>query len=117
MTAPNIMPTVLRRESGPEEEFVLALEPEHLVFQGHFPGNPILPGVMQVDWAVRLGTIAFGPLGDFIGINNLKFMDLVRPGEQLSVFLAFDAPAGKLAFRYEGPDKRKSSGTILFARP
>lgn len=116
MTAPTALPTVLRRESGVEEAFILALEPDHLVFQGHFPGNPILPGVIQVDWAVRLGTEAFGPLGTFQGIHNLKFMGLVRPEEPLTVFLAFNAETGKLRFRYEGATERKSMGTIHFGR-
>lgn len=111
------MPTVVSRESGEEEAFVLALEPGHLAFQGHFPGNPILPGVIQVDWAVRLGTEAFGPLGDFQGIHNLKFMGMVRPEDPLTLFLKFDPSTGKLAFRFEGLSERKSSGTLQFARP
>lgn len=110
------LPTVVRRESGAEEAFVLALEPDHLVFQGHFPDNPILPGVIQVDWAVRLGVEAFGPLGDFQGISNLKFMGLVRPEEPLTLFLTFDPSSGKLGFRYEGQNERKSTGVIHFAR-
>lgn len=116
MTATTVMPIVVRRESGAEEAFVLALEPTHLAFQGHFPENPILPGVIQVDWAVRLGTEAFGPLGAFSGMHNLKFMGLVRPGESLTLFLTFDATAGKLSFRYEGETERKSMGTIHFSR-
>jgi 3-hydroxymyristoyl/3-hydroxydecanoyl-(acyl carrier protein) dehydratase len=109
------LPTVLRREAGEEEVFVLALEPDHLVFQGHFPGNPILPGVVQVDWAIRLGTQAFGPLGDFQGISNLKFMSIIQPLEPLELRLTFDREAGKLGFRYEGSTGRKSTGVIRFA--
>jgi len=109
------LPTVVRRESGEEEMFVLALEPDHLVFQGHFPGNPILPGVIQVDWAIRLGTEAFGPLGDFQGISNLKFMSIIQPLETLELRLTFDREAGKLGFRFDGPMGRKSTGVVLFS--
>ncbi|MCE1229699.1 MAG: thioester dehydrase [Firmicutes bacterium] len=106
------LPHVLRREDGPETRFDLRLDADHLAFEGHFPGNPILPGVIQVDWAIRLGEEAFGPLGRFQGLQNLKFMDLARPGEELSLFLTFDG--AKLTFRYEGQEKRKSSGVVLF---
>ncbi len=81
----NELPQVMLRESGEEELFVLELAPEELCFQGHFPDNPILPGVVQVDWAIRFGQEAFGPLGDFQGMLNLKFMDLIRPGERLEL--------------------------------
>jgi 3-hydroxymyristoyl/3-hydroxydecanoyl-(acyl carrier protein) dehydratase len=111
------LPTVVRRESGAEMMFVLALEPGHLVFQGHFPDNSILPGVMQVDWAVRLGTEAYGPLGEFLGILNLKFMGIARPLETLELRLTFDREAGRLAFRYDGATEPKSMGVILFSAP
>lgn len=110
-----VMPTVVRHESGEEELFVLALEPDHLVFQGHFPGNPILPGVIQVDWAIRLGTEVFGPLGEFQGISNLKFMSIIRPLENIELRLTFDREAGKLRFRFDGPMGRKSAGVIFFS--
>lgn len=110
------LPKVLHRESGVQVRFDLELEPDHLAFQGHFPGNPILPGVIQVDWAVRLGMEAYGDLGSFCGIHNLKFMEITRPGEPLALTLSWDGAAGKLAFHYEGQKGRKSSGTLLFAR-
>ncbi len=109
------LPTVLRHDSGAEETFLLALEPDHLVFQGHFPDNPILPGVMQVDWAIRLGIEAFGPLGDFQGISNLKFLSIVQPLETLELRLTFDRTAGKLGFHYDGTKGRYSAGVIRFS--
>ena len=112
-----LLPKVVSRESGVEERFVLELAPDLLVFQGHFPDNPILPGVVQLDWAVRLGREAFGPLGEFQGINHLKFMNLIRPGERIELFLSFDSGNGKLGFRYEGEAGRKSTGVILFRQP
>ncbi len=111
----NDLPKLLGRESGVEELFVLALTPDLLAFQGHFPDNPILPGVIQVDWAIRFGREAFGPLGDFQGIRNLKFMDLIRPGERLELYLTFDRAAGRLGFRYEVQGGRKSAGQVAFS--
>lgn len=110
------LPTVLSYEPGAEVRFVLSVPADHLAFAGHFPDNPILPGVIQVDWAARFGAEAFGDLGQFTGIHNLKFMDLVRPDEPLALHLAWDAGSGRLNFRYEGESSRKSSGILLFAK-
>lgn len=110
-----LLPRVVRRESGEEERFVLALEADHLVFQGHFPGNPILPGVMQVDWAIRLATEAYGPLGEFLGMAHLKFMSLAQPPEVLDLTLSFDRTTGRLTFTLAGPSDQKSTGIILFS--
>jgi len=112
------LPKVVGRESGVEELFVLELAAlDEPAFQGHFPGNPILPGVIQVDWAIRLGTEAFGPLGAFRGMANLKFMDLIRPGEVLELGLTLDRDKGVLGFRYQCGERRKSAGRILFGPP
>jgi 3-hydroxymyristoyl/3-hydroxydecanoyl-(acyl carrier protein) dehydratase len=72
--------------------------------------------VVQVDWAIRFGAEAFGDLGCFRGIGQLKFQDLVRPGEVLELRLGFDPGHGRLRFRYLAGSARKSSGVILFAR-
>jgi len=113
----NPLPRVTDRQSGEEELFVLVLDPEDLCFQGHFPDSPIVPGVMQLDWAIRFGQEAFGPLGDFQGISALKFMDLTRPGERVELYLRFDRPAGRLGFRYQVGAGRKSTGFVQFSVP
>lgn len=110
------LPQVVDRETGREVGFLLELAPDHPAFGGHFPDNPILPGVIQVDWAIRFGTEAFGPLGDFQGIENLKFMDLIRPGERLELDLNFDRAEGRLGFRYQFQGSRKSAGQIRFSK-
>ena len=110
------LPAVLSRSRGPEPVFTLLMEADLTAFQGHFPGHPILPGVVQVDWAVRFGTEAFGDLGRFRAIEHLKFQELIRPGETLELHLGFDPGLGRLRFRYLAGAARKSSGVILFAR-
>ena len=111
-----MLPSVLKRASGPEESFSLAMDAELTAFQGHFPGRPILPGVVQVDWAIAFGAQAFGDLGRFRGIQHLKFQDIIQPGEVVDLTLGFEPAAGRLRFRYLAGAVRKSSGVILFAR-
>jgi 3-hydroxymyristoyl/3-hydroxydecanoyl-(acyl carrier protein) dehydratase len=110
------LPPVLRRISTEREErFQLRLEPTHLVFQGHFPEQPILPGLAQVDWAIRFGEQAFGPLGTFRGLSALKFKGIIRPLDELELSLTFDADKRILRFQYASASERKSSGLVLFA--
>ena len=59
-------------------------------FQGHFPGNPIMPGVLICEALAQVGAVLLlgmeenkGNLGVFTGINNFKFRRQVVPGDTL----------------------------------
>ncbi|HTL99282.1 MAG TPA: hypothetical protein VL181_10810 [Holophagaceae bacterium] len=108
-------PGSLRPAPGEPGAFLLEVAPEHPAFEGHFPDLPILPGVVQVDWALRLGGEVFGPLGDFESLEHLKFQAVIRPGEPLRLSLAWDAEQRELAFAYTGGAEKKSSGFARFA--
>jgi 3-hydroxymyristoyl/3-hydroxydecanoyl-(acyl carrier protein) dehydratase len=109
------LPPVLARHSGDEERITLFMDAGLKVFEGHFPGDPIVPGVAQVDWAIQFGAAAYGSLGLFLGIDHLKFQDLIRPGETLELALSFEREQGRLRFRFTSPQGRKSAGTACFA--
>lgn len=62
-------------------------------FVGHFPGRPILPGVLQVEALAQLGAVLIaqmpegeGKLAVFAGINEVRFRRLVVPGDRLDLF-------------------------------
>ncbi len=83
-------------------------------FTGHFPQTPVLPGVVQVDWAQQLARDLIAQLPPrFAGMEVLKFQQLVRPGDTLQLTLRFDAERGKLYFAYHNGDAPCSSGRIL----
>lgn len=82
-------------------------------FSGHFPTAPILPGVVQVDWAQRLGHALLALPPRFAGMEVLKFQQLVRPGDTLDLALRFDEPRGKLHFAFTRAGAPCSSGRIL----
>ncbi|MBN2260205.1 MAG: 3-hydroxyacyl-ACP dehydratase FabZ [Clostridiales bacterium] len=59
-------------------------------FQGHFPGNPIMPGVLMVEALAQVGAVCIlsmeeykGKLAVFTGIDNVKFKKMVVPGDTL----------------------------------
>lgn len=61
-------------------------------FQGHFPGNPIMPGVLICEALAQVGAVMLlsleenkGKLGVFTGINNFKFRRQVVPGDTLEL--------------------------------
>ena len=61
-------------------------------FQGHFPKEPIMPGVLIVEALAQTGAVAIlsldkykGKIAYFAGINNLKFKRKVTPGDTLKL--------------------------------
>lgn len=107
-------PRSLRPLGGPGT-YAFEVEPEHPAFAGHFPDQPILPGVVQVDWALRLGEEAFGPFGAFLSLEHLKFQAVIRPDEALVMRLTWDAERRELGFAYTSVRGRASSGFARFA--
>lgn len=91
----------------------LAVPPDLACFPGHFPQSPVLPGVVQVDWAIALAAPLLGSGRRFAGMEVLKFQQLVRPGDELDLLLRFDAARSKLYFTYTCAGRACSSGRIL----
>lgn len=84
------------------------------VFRGHFPGRPIVPGVMQVGWAVTLSRdhgLVEGPL---TGIPAAKFNRIVRPGMRLVARLERGAQPGQAQFEYTSGGAAVATGKLQF---
>ncbi|MFJ4195157.1 AMP-binding protein [Pseudomonas sp. NPDC089534] len=107
-------PEVLERlESDGEWSLQLAVPPDLAHFSGHFPKAPVLPGVVQVEWAFNLGRQCLNLTGAFAGMEVLKFQQLVRPGDEIQLHLRYDPERGKLYFAYRNDTATCSSGRIL----
>lgn len=101
-------------EQGGEWQLELDVPLDLAHFTGHFPQTPVLPGVVQIDWAQRLARQLIADLPPrFGGMEVLKFQQLVRPGDRLQLTLRFDAERGKLYFAYRNGEAACSSGRIL----
>ena len=80
---------------------------------GHFPGLPVLPGIVQIDWSVKLARARLALRGQFSAAENLKFLSIVRPEERLTLALELSAST-RLVFRYFRSDRKYSFGTLVF---
>jgi 3-hydroxymyristoyl/3-hydroxydecanoyl-(acyl carrier protein) dehydratase len=90
----------------------LALPADHDAFAGHFPGRPILPGVVQLDWAVQLGATCFGYAFRPARRVRVKFMHVIRPHPSgLAVALRYDPARAEVAFEYRIGDTVASRGS------
>ena len=107
-------PEVLARQEDDDEWLLhLAVPPDLAYFSGHFPVTPVLPGVVQVDWALDLGRQLLDLPAKFAGMEVLKFQQLVRPGDRLELSLRFDRERSKLHFAFRNATAACSSGRIV----
>jgi 3-hydroxymyristoyl/3-hydroxydecanoyl-(acyl carrier protein) dehydratase len=93
-------------------EFMVLLHGGLLFFKGHFPNEPILPGVAQIHWAMQWGRRYLDIERDFVGLEQIKFHMPAKPGDQLYVALDWDAEKSLLSFRYTLAKRVVSSGRI-----
>ncbi|MEM6446969.1 MAG: 3-hydroxyacyl-ACP dehydratase FabZ [Cyanobacteria bacterium J06642_2] len=95
-------------------------------FQGHFPGRPIMPGVLIVEAMAQVGGIvlmklpdAAGRLALFAGIDGVRFRRPVVPGDRL--FLSAQLTAikrqriGKMSARADVNGQIVASGELMFS--
>ena len=73
------------------------------VFQGHFPGNPVMPGVLIVEAMAQTGAVALLSLDEFKGktayfggIKSAKFRKVVRPGDQMIIEVVLEKILGSV---------------------
>lgn len=94
-------------------------------FQGHFPGNPIMPGVLIIEALAQLGCIAMlvkeeykGKIGLFAGIDNVRFKKPVTPGDKLELYvelLKLKGPIGKFKGEAKVDNQLAAEAEVLFA--
>ena len=108
--APEVLEQV---QTDGEWSLQLSVPPDLAYFSGHFPKAPVLPGVVQVEWALNLGRQLLNLTGPFAGMEVLKFQQLVRPGDGIQLHLRFDPERSKLYFAYRNDTATCSSGRIL----
>jgi len=93
-------------------------------FQGHFPGHPVMPGVLQVEAMAQVASIVMmrkpenaGKIGYFMSADNIKFRKPVFPGDTLFIhceMLSAKKRLGKAACKCLVNGEVVSEGELLF---
>lgn len=104
------------RRSGESVELDLLIPETLEFFADHFPGFPLLPGVVQVDWAIRYGREHLRIAGDFRRLRNVKFLHPILPGARVTLTLGPANSAG-LSFTYRNARRTCSTGQAVFGSP
>jgi 3-hydroxymyristoyl/3-hydroxydecanoyl-(acyl carrier protein) dehydratase len=100
---------------GQQLRCLLWVDPQLEYFTGHFPSQPILPGVVQLEWSLKLAAQQWPAAmheTNFNGAQNLKFKSPVEPAELLQLVLS--QQPGKIDFRFSTPTEVRSQGTLLY---
>lgn len=87
-----LVDTVEEFISGEKAVTTFYVDPAREIFRGHFPEDPVLPGVYTVECMAQTADILLmadgrfpGKLPLFIGINNVRFLSKIKPGDTLKI--------------------------------
>jgi len=94
-------------------------------FAGHFPGRPVMPGVLIVEAMAQAGAVAVlyeeqnrGRIAFFAGIDDCRFKRVVEPGDTLTLTCEIDqirGPIGRGKATAHVGDELAARGTLTFA--
>lgn len=84
---------------------------DHPAFAGHFPGRPIVPGVVLLDRAMAYAATSLGRQVSGWRVGNAKFLSPVGPGETL-VFTFASATGTAISFSVHAGERLVASGTL-----
>jgi 3-hydroxyacyl-[acyl-carrier-protein] dehydratase len=116
---------VLELEPGRRVVARKSVRGDEWFFPGHFPGRPIMPGVIMVEALAQAGAVAVlaedenrGKLALFAGIDDVRFKRIVEPGDELTLTCEIESvrgPIGRGRATATVGGKLAVRGTLTFA--
>lgn len=111
---PMLQPVVLSQSQNSDDHiWELEFPPELACFKGHFPTQPIYPGVGQIGFLQHFAKSIWSDLSWCQGYEQLKFQNLIRP--YAVVQLKFSRKEHKVSFELRDSEQILASGRLLFA--
>jgi 3-hydroxyacyl-[acyl-carrier-protein] dehydratase len=116
---------VLELEPGKRAVARKTVRPDEWYLAGHFPGRPVMPGVLIVEAMAQAGAVAVlsyeenrGKMALFAGIDSVRFKRIVEPGDELELTCELERVRGPIgrgqAFARVGGELA-ARGTLTFA--
>jgi 3-hydroxyacyl-[acyl-carrier-protein] dehydratase len=90
----------------------LPIAADHPAYAGHFPGTPVLPGVVLLDATLHALEKAGKGASGYWEISSAKFQSAVRPGEPLTLQHE-TLPNGSVRFAIRTPDRPVANGLLV----
>lgn len=116
---------VLELDPGKRVVARMRVRGDEWFFPGHFPGRPIMPGVIMVEALAQAGAVAVlaeeenrGKLALFAGIDDVRFKRLVEPGDELVLSCELETvrgPIGRGKATAKVGEELAVRGTLTFA--
>ena len=92
-------------EPGSYAKGIKCVSANEMQFMGHFPGHPVMPGVLIIEALAQVGAVALlteeenkGKLAFFGGIKNARFKKQVEPGDVLELECKLTSRKGPVGF-------------------
>ena len=92
-------------EPGQYAKGIKCVSANEMQFMGHFPGHPVMPGVLIIEALAQVGAVALlteeenkGKLAFFGGIKNARFKKQVEPGDVLKLECKLTSRKGPVGF-------------------
>ena len=106
--------TLCHVSDADSDHYELRVSHDLVHFAGHFPGLPILPGVVLIDWIVRLAATRDRAVRAMTSIDQLKFMAPVPPGAVVSLRIVHESERRRVRFTARTGARDCASGTLVY---
>jgi 3-hydroxymyristoyl/3-hydroxydecanoyl-(acyl carrier protein) dehydratase len=93
-----------------DRHFYLSVPAEHPVFRGHFPGNPIVPGTLLLEWVQREVAQLLGRAPSALRVRESKFFTPLAPLQRAE--LSLEIGASRCAFSIQCDAVRIARGIL-----
>jgi 3-hydroxyacyl-[acyl-carrier-protein] dehydratase len=112
--------SILGLQASDDDQMILDAEvlPDSPWFGGHFPENPILPGIAQLEMAIDAIRLVGKRNLSVTGFRKVRFKRVIRPGEKLKVIATpRKSQEGSYAFRILVEDELACNGVLFVKDP
>jgi 3-hydroxymyristoyl/3-hydroxydecanoyl-(acyl carrier protein) dehydratase len=94
-------------------ETTVMISKDHPSLKGHFPGNPVVPGVVILGAVVDALRKETGPDVKVVGASTLKFLSPLRPDETMVISLDTEC-SGEVAFTCTSAGRAIAAGRLVY---